>query len=1583
MLKKLLFYVIALLPLCKSYCLNNSNNFTVNDVVTVTVNFNGTATVINNLYTGSLWEVQYGPEGFLNAGLTGTTANSQNFNSTQININPYISYDFRVRDRSFGGGNAWSAIQTVAYTPVSYTANYSTDFSSSSSGWQYYLNYPNYNTYTGAYVGNNGVGEESGDAMIINSISYTPTLILTTPLFSDLSNDKKVAFRLYGHNNSILKLGTLSNPYDVNTFHELQTIPVRSLNNWSEVTVYFNNYNGTDAYLAFSYAGSDTTIIDNFSYEQGVYCAAVSDVTITAVSENTAQLNFTPNSVETQWEVELYNETTYETQNYIINDSNYTLQNLTGDSNYLFKMRAACTATQFSNWSDVIPFTTTCNNVTAGYTTSFGSSDYILACWDVYSTIPNCVYPIYNSATAINITMPKTGAAMMYMNNVNSLENELFLISPYVEDLDANKSISFYSIAGSYSGHYPLSTLIVGTMASPDDYTSFTPIGTVNPGDMRDNLDYNWFERWKKNIVYFDNYNNDHHYIAIKHGQQDVQNYFFIDDFSYENKPACTEPQYPVMLTTQNNQVTVSWQNYTGSSAAQWQIEYGPSGFVHGSGTTITASQIPFTISNIPLDNTSYDFYVRSVCGNDYSNWSDIGRFKTKCNAVDVGYTQGFENDDVTEINNCWTRLTPITNDPYYSPGHFIRTVEESMSFSDFNAHTGTKGIMIGNGTNSLYPDAAEKTILVSPQLSDFDNYKTVSFWLNTLGFSRNHSPTQIQVGTLSNPDDYTTFTLQYTITDGTQYDNAWRQYTIDFSGYTGTDKYVGIRHVQSNREAILLDDFEYGEIECPAPTNVTARQTDTTSVTIAWNNNVQSTPDSWELMYNDTLITATTNPYVLTDLNPFETYTVKVRNLCSEGVYSNWSSIANVKPTCSYTAPFYENFDQYTANSATPHDFCWSFNTFATYVTEFCSDGLNSCPNGVAINTSTDYQTGQRVAGLLTSPFLADFDNTKKVRFFAYNLSQDSNIIVGTIDNPLYPDTFVPYATVELNHDYVRGREYEVDFSGYTGSSKHIAFKNDGLLDLSYITIDDIRYDNIGACPEPLNANTYNVTDTTCLIKWDNTVNTAQDFSIEYGLNGFTPGAGTTVTATGTEKLLENLDVNSTYQFYISTNCSDESGITIGPKYFTTTCNEMPLPWLENFASMNQYGNNLLPDCFRLINGNITTYNTETTTYYNHFESNHILSGVDDTSYAYLSGYYTRLITPVFELTAGTTYTFSLDARKGYEYSSFNIKTSVNRGNTIQSLDTKLAAVGTIHEDTYSPILYYFTPLVSGTYSYQLNFETPGATDAIIDNMRLQEGYTNVMEDTSNILNLENGIPEEIIPEETSNTNISLQNTSNNSVIVMSGGIDESSWNNITAGRAMAPLTQNNNDLWLANENFITKLNMKMNVPVQDLMLGIDMRQTFGTTSDNSQFRVMVNGLAVGEIEHPETANADTSIQRIYDLTAYTGVPMHISLQHLGKNSGDNAYIDNVVFGENLFVKNSIFKNIKVYPNPAYNIVTIQNTEPITGIEITNINGQQLYKDHYNAKHVKLDLSGYKSGVYFIKVYVGEKQKTFKVIKN
>lgn len=95
----------------------------------------------------------------------------------------------------------------------------------------------------------------------------------------------------------------------------------------------------------------------------------------------------------------------------------------------------------------------------------------------------------------------------------------------------------------------------------------------------------------------------------------------------------CAAPTVPTATAITSTTASLNWTQ-TGTPA-QWQIKYGAAGFNPATaGTAIITAVKPYTLNPPLTPLTSYDYYVRAVCGPaDTSAWSVVKNFSTLCNA--------------------------------------------------------------------------------------------------------------------------------------------------------------------------------------------------------------------------------------------------------------------------------------------------------------------------------------------------------------------------------------------------------------------------------------------------------------------------------------------------------------------------------------------------------------------------------------------------------------------------------------------------------------------------------------------------------------------------------------------------------------------------------------------------------------------------------------------------------------------------------------------------------------------------------------------------------------------------------------
>lgn len=163
-----------------------------------------------------------------------------------------------------------------------------------------------------------------------------------------------------------------------------------------------------------------------------------------------------------------------------------------------------------------------------------------------------------------------------------------------------------------------------------------------------------------------------------------------------------------VQLNVIGDSVRLTWLS-SGSSTA-WQVEYGISGFSHGSGTLVTVDStiITFAINDIQ----DYDFYVRSICDSThFSQWSQtLSYVAGQNNWVDVvtscpsGYTvDGAGNVTISSpAGLAW--LISVVNGLNGQTTHTLSgktvtlTTDVDMGMNNWTAINGFAGRFDGNG---------------------------------------------------------------------------------------------------------------------------------------------------------------------------------------------------------------------------------------------------------------------------------------------------------------------------------------------------------------------------------------------------------------------------------------------------------------------------------------------------------------------------------------------------------------------------------------------------------------------------------------------------------------------------------------------------------------------------------------------------------------------------------------------------------------------------------------------------------------------------------------------------------------------
>ncbi len=342
--------------------------------------------------------------------------------------------------------------------------------------------------------------------------------------------------------------------------------------------------------------------------------------------------------------------------------------------------------------------------------------------------------------------------------------------------------------------------------------------------------------------------------------------------------PSCLGASALTSTGITSTTATLGWTD-PNTTPASYTIEYGPEGFAIGTGTTVTNVTNPFVLTDL-TPNTNYTYRVRTVCGPEsFGAWSAANNFKTLCSAFNLPLAQNFD-----------TTATGFTTNPSFIPS--------CWSFVDSGAgsvYTTDGGVDFSAPNHFLLANSSDLTgnyMLISPQVNNLGG-ALVEFY----AYGSFSTTNQLQVGTMSDPNDPTTFTLVQTFT----LTSAHALYSLSLPA--GTNQFLAFRHgLGGTFRTIYIDDILVQvPPTCPRPTSVVATVASATSATVSWTNGAAET--AWNIEYGitgftpgtGTVVAANSNPFTLTGLTANTNYQVYVYAVCSPTDTSIASPVASV----------------------------------------------------------------------------------------------------------------------------------------------------------------------------------------------------------------------------------------------------------------------------------------------------------------------------------------------------------------------------------------------------------------------------------------------------------------------------------------------------------------------------------------------------------------------------------------------------------------------------------------------------------------------------------------------------------------
>ncbi len=843
--------------------------------------------------TAGAWKLIYGVSGF-NPNFAGTIVETNTTSHILTGLQPTTSYDVYVKAIcSDSDSSSWSAKRTFVtpcndLTMLPYTENFDSYGSNGTSVmvpcWtrnSYYTGQPHISSYTSV--------SEPYSLNLYSQLGGFSYVALQGFDASIPVNTLQLSFELMLREGGDFVVGVMTNPTDTATFEPVETVTVTELDTWESVNVSLADYAGAGRYIAFRYSGITATsakdaYVDNLIIDDVFACIRPNNVTVDNITTTSAEVSWTPVGIGSSWLVEYGPQgfTLGAGSNVTVQDTFVTLSGLTSNTAYDVYVRTLCGDSDTSAWTLVYTFTTACGDITLPYAENFDGSnmvtnpndptDVMVECWSRYTSdedrfahvttspgyvgphsAPACLSLDYTPNCTVIAAMPALSATIS-LNTV--------MLSFYTRTTDVTTG-----------------TKEVGVMTNPNDPTTFETVAVIN---------HDAVNVWQLVEIPFNTYTGTGRYIAFRFTNGN-SGQLFIDDVTVDYAPSCLYPVDVEVVNALTTTVELSWTER--GTATTWNVEYGPTGFTPGFGTTVVATTNPFTVTGL-TPSTTYDFYVQADCGSgDVSEWTEVATATTECGTLTVPYIENFDSYTGTAYNmpgvipNCWDNFT---NGTYMPAPHITGTGDYSYPSSAPNALTFTAG-MTGPVVMAILPE--------------FD------MALNQLNLTFNYRMENEMYGALivGYVTDATDPVSTFTVVDSVENTSTITNHEVSFTNLTNVPAHARIAfkwtcsgaHYNCGIDDVVVLEEGTELPTCETPTNLVVSNISQTEATATWTAGGDET--AWNVQFKkgsdldwNNVLNVTNTSYVLTNLTPNTGYFVRVQAVCGGNVTSDWTTISS-----------------------------------------------------------------------------------------------------------------------------------------------------------------------------------------------------------------------------------------------------------------------------------------------------------------------------------------------------------------------------------------------------------------------------------------------------------------------------------------------------------------------------------------------------------------------------------------------------------------------------------------------------------------------------------------------------------------
>jgi hypothetical protein len=437
------------------------------------------------------------------------------------------------------------------------------------------------------------------------------------------------------------------------------------------------------------------------------------------------------------------------------------------------------------------------------------------------------------------------------------------------------------------------------------DISGFAPTGTPTIDDVTD-TSYSLGSLSPETAYQF--------YVRADCGANNTDVSYWTGPYEFTTLASCPEPTDLYVLHETDQSVYLGWSQTGGNNL--WDIELGTGGFTPtGTPTYNDINTRPYFISSLS-SSTAYDFYVRSDCGAEQSDWVGPYSFTTLCPVVSPEFIEYFSVYPPNGTPPCWQENRgTIADGP-------IGTQNISNWGGDGFANNGTTG----SAKINLHYNTV-RDWLISPLMDLSAGGYELNFDVALTKFydtipEEMGSDDEIQ---LIYTTDGLNWTNLYTWSHGNEPSNTGDNINLDITNITGAT--VRFAFWASDGEIDDTKDYEFfvdnftvrTQPGCPVPSLLSAVNISSVQADLTWMPGGSET--TWDIEWGlanftptgtPTIDDVTTNPFTITDLSANTSYDFYVRADCGANNIdvSDWAGPYQF--TTAYTVPFTENFDTF-----------------------------------------------------------------------------------------------------------------------------------------------------------------------------------------------------------------------------------------------------------------------------------------------------------------------------------------------------------------------------------------------------------------------------------------------------------------------------------------------------------------------------------------------------------------------------------------------------------------------------------------------------------------------------------------------